>query len=125
MKTTDLKTSRKLKELGFDAETVFYFLETEPNVYEVQYSALNRYNELVVKSYDLETILEALPENFQHDDMELFFNMNKEEIGYYYNEYGEYYSNIALKLNAKESLATTAARLLIKLVEGGIIKLGE
>lgn len=124
MKTTNLKTSKKLKELGFEAETIFYFLEVKPNIYEVQYSAFNRYNKSVVKSYDLEIILEALPYTICKNTFEYTLSVHQYVVAYTEDsrEDGDLYGEVRRE---NESLANTAGRLLIKLLEDNIIKLGE
>lgn len=121
MKVTNLETSQKLKELGFEAETNYYYfnkgslLDYCSNLDEIEYS------KPITKAYDLETILGALPRAledgrfFSHITITYDLGM---KIGYF--EHG-----IELYQEKNESLANTAGHLLVKLLEDNIIKLGE
>ena len=59
MKTTNLEISKKLKEIGFEAEFNFHYKATDPvNLYD---SGYEDYREKNYPAYDLETLLDALP----------------------------------------------------------------
>lgn len=123
MKVTNLETSQKLKELGFEAETVFYFLEVKPDIYEAQYSSFNRYNKSVVKSYDLETILEALPKILEsRASLQISYRTMINLAEFHYITRQDNLLHIVRQLD-EESLANTAGRLLVKLLQDNIIKL--
>jgi hypothetical protein len=92
MKVTNYKISKRLKELGFEK--------------------LTNASEADVKAYDLETILDALPNRIEISKeiaIKVFDNSDI-QIGLCYSGRGE-------------TLADTAARLLIKLIEDKIIEL--
>lgn len=75
---------------------------------------------------DLETILEALPTSIEHNNTEYHFWLWNDGIGYYPNYDNESVydmGNGIFEFSENESLADTAARLLIKLTEQGIINL--
>jgi len=119
MKTTDYNTSKKLKELGFEANTNYYYfnkgclLDYCNNLDEIEYS------KPITKAYDLETILEALPKNITYEfikqDHQQYFRCESDTTRF----------DIKFIINKKEneSLATTAGRLLVKLIQEGLIKL--
>lgn len=117
MKTTNFEISKKLKEAGFEAETDYNFIERNNqkvfliNIKEL--SGIEIMNEIgvLIKSYDLETILDALPK------------INKQEyllcsggIAYLNDDY------ISIGREKNESLADTAGRLLLLLHEKNLIK---
>jgi hypothetical protein len=142
MKVTNLKTSQKLKELGFETYTEFYHIADEKCIsqgsdaddYELEHIDCGHLHRLQkcfnYPAYDLETILEALPKSIEINDEEgrrLFpLRIDKDKIEYrlgteYYSEPSGYEEDI----KENESLANTAGRLLIKLLKDNIIKLGE
>ena len=114
-KTTSYEISKKLKEAGFEAEADYNFIERNNqkafliNIKEL--SSIEIMNEIgvFIKSYDLETLLYALPK------------INKQE--YLLCSGGIVYLNdyISVGKEKNESLADTAGRLLIELFEAGII----
>lgn len=119
MKTTSFELSKKLAELGFITSHcgVFYTPTADNNYEEVNYRA-----------YHLEAILEALS---VFKNKEANFVLKKPTvtgivIDYYPNEklpnigIGEYFRVFQ---NKDETLADTAARLLILLIEKGVVKL--
>jgi len=71
IKTTNFEISKKLKEIGFDKETNFYFTEVAPDKFEAQYYTNNK-EYLLLKSYELETLLE-FAFNFI-SDFKIFYN---------------------------------------------------
>lgn len=109
MKVTNYETSKKLEDIGFEAETYCYYKNDGKLI--VNNTCCMCFGDY--KAYDLETILEAftLPEGFSRVITE-----------------GEYVRVIDIKTlkdieehkDINETLATTAARLLIKLIEEGL-----
>jgi hypothetical protein len=64
MKTTNFEISKKLKEAGFKAETDYYWVECEEGIICVNAYVFSDYmsgGEKLCESFDLETILDALP----------------------------------------------------------------
>ena len=154
MKTTNLEISKKLKEIGFEHRTNFYHIADEkcksrgenPDDYELEYISSEESYKLKkhynIPSYDLETLLDALPKKittkFKHFDTgEIYefeetlkiyksgisYSHNEDDIDWYRTHYG-YYSTFDLSVNNSEglkSLADTAGKLLIQLFEEGII----
>jgi hypothetical protein len=126
MKTTNLETSKKLKELGFEAETHLYWKNEKRIMSLVYHTSFDFPPPLnLVPAYDLETILEALPKSIEELGKLYFFDMTKLDFVYSNMIDGDiegcYYHN----KKENESLANTAGRLLIKLLEDNIIKLRE
>ena len=113
MKVTNLETSKKLKELGFEAETVFYWNQAHENCDDTYYLAYDEEDnphsfELTneIKAYDLETILEALPD-------EIILSKEDKEIEFCNNQG----NGLIWSLEEGESWANLAGRILIKLLE--------
>jgi hypothetical protein len=134
MKVTNLETSKKLKELGFKAETNFYW---ELDYYNGGNSVgcwfkrpANQMPDFeYIPAYDLETILDTLPKFLEGNEGGEFNNHPLVlDVGYgqiYYDvDFGKTIKLLVDK-EENESLADTVARLLIKLLEDNIIKLGE
>lgn len=149
MKTTNLEISKKLKEIGFDAETFFFWTKapkltkTDKDRYVIALANnvdISKENEMF-PAYHLETLIEALPDEittkFKHcdtgeiEEFEETLKIYKRGISYSHNEddrdwyrtnYG-YYSTFDLNVNEwdGESLADTAGKMLIQLFEAGII----
>ena len=130
MKTTSYKISKKLAEIGFEGDADYYYekdkLEENDkwNITELQFEGTDNY----YPAYDLETILDALPKernlltDFNHYLKIVFENFEKREkafIGYWDEEF--YHSDFLVEQEETESLADTAARLLILLHEKGIV----
>ena len=149
-KTTSYEISKKLKEAGFEAETDYNFIKRNNqevfliNIKEL--SGIEIMNEIgvFIESYDLETILDALPDSIireyksKNDSSVNKFKerliIEKNEIRYscddienaddanrYYQEYG-YMQDISLfkKFN-DNSLADTAGKMWLLLKEKEII----
>ena len=125
---TDLETSKKLKELGIEMESNFYHYEYfDSDRVTIHYDG-NYDKKYDVKAYTLEQILEMLPQyigdNVLDDDKKdpCHFVMSK-NILYYINAGCKYRDTMHLTTSkkTKDNLATTAARLLIKLKEDKII----
>lgn len=139
---TDLETSKKLKELGFEAETEFYYTPTYITTNEKRHLELQYWHDAtrhsawqistLIKAYTLEQVLSKLPELIEHSFHYYTLNFN------YTEEYIEYKRNIEYKpindepytedkvlicqiRDIRENWATTAAKLWIKLKESEII----
>lgn len=70
-KTTNYEISKKLKEIGLDQETNFYFTEIAPDKFKAEYYTNNN-KYFLLKSYDLETLLEFA---FNYiSDFKIFYN---------------------------------------------------
>jgi hypothetical protein len=133
MKTTNLEISQKLKELGFESESeiVWYQESHGMNISQkesekFQLRLINGSKHLArdcIKSYDLETILEALPKKIERENIKLncSYALWSHKIKFFHDNLGEY----QIEKKENESLANTAGRLLVKLLEDNIIKLGE
>ena len=116
MKTTNLEISKKLKEIGFDAETEHYW-HTINNKIELHHVARGGFGDY--KSYDLETLIDALPKKI-HDNLQLRVWFDEYNFIGYQNWDG-FVPKLTIKQKENESLADTAGRLIIKLFEAGII----
>jgi len=137
MKTTNFEISKKLKEIGFEARTLFYwtkapkFAETDLDIDIIASVSENRKWQLVknnIPSYDLETLIEALPASIKKNEKMYHLLLHCNVLGYYTTSLDLDYDNIQLLddymfelYKHDESLADTAGRLLIKLFEAGII----
>ncbi len=109
MKTTSYEISRKLFEAGFKPD----------NEDDLKWYAGPTTNDTACPAYDLETILEALPEMIVLHGISHELNIYKNYLVYERaTGAGQYECN----KEDNESLADTAARLLILLVEKGIVK---
>ena len=102
-KTTNYEISKKLEEIGFNKETNFYYRKNDKELFINTPPNLKYPEEFFLKSYDLETLLDALP-----DIIGGCLMIYKE--GMYYQE-----SMIEVAKLENESLADTAGRLIIKL----------
>ena len=121
MKTTNYEISKKLKEIGFEADFNFHYKATDSiNLYD---SGYEDYIERNIPSYDLETLLRAFP-NITGIDLE------NGEI-HYQNSYTDYLSKrdgirteFYYKMDKNELLVDAVGKLLLKeLREFGIIKI--
>jgi hypothetical protein len=100
-KTTNYEISKKLAEIGFKAETSTSISMLETKDYS---------------SYDLETLLDALPEK-----TEIIIHQLINKRGFYL-DYGLRGDEIFVEIKNNESLADNAGRLLILLHEKNLIK---
>lgn len=120
---TDLETSKRLKELGFEAETDFYWTittidEWNKNRWNIIYfkdRVMAKY-EPTVPAYTLEQIISELPR---------IIEINNNIYHITISQYSIYYIN-RLRLEVfdqyqENNLATAAAKLWIKLKEDEII----
>ena len=131
MKTTNYEISKKLEEAGFETYTEFYYVAdakcisqgNDAEDYELVHMDCGYMQKLKYcfnyPAYDLETILEALPENIAYKDFRLWLLMDKRSI--YYCFYDQRFEGLYAKIEENESLADTAARLLLLLAEKNII----
>jgi|GEM_PF-1889276 len=134
MKTTNYEISKELAEAGFEQKfpPAFYHVNSNGTLYyrtaQKEYSNLKGiFN---VKSYDLETILEALPK--QHDffsrgigkyELRIWYHEGKAFVGY--QNYTGFDKVMTFEQEQNESIADTAARLLILLHEKGLVNFNE
>ena len=130
MKTTSYEISKKLSKAGFGKgsafahfknkcgrEDIFYVFEGIKGGYEEEYF-----------SYDLETILDALPAFIEHNNITYDLWVWNKGIGYYPNYdkysgegvYNKENSHIGYFL-VDESLADTAGKMWLMLKEKGLI----
>ena len=116
-KTTNYEISKKLAEIGFDKETNFYFTEIAPDKFKAEYySNNNKY--FLLKSYDLETLIDALPSQFGQSFLQITMLGNQALIGYELQRI-----ELSSLVDGKnESLADTAGRMIILLHEKNLIK---
>lgn len=124
MKTTNYENSKKLKEIGFKADTNFYWYCYDKGEECRHISEADGRGD--IKSFDLETILEALPKKIKPNGVTCRFEMfsfrddSENElfsVGYMITR------NFSVSSTKDESLADTAARLLILLIEKRVVKL--
>jgi hypothetical protein len=135
METTNLETSQKLKELGFESQTyVAYFKRHRTGEIMIgdirdEHHINGKLFEFECKCYFLETILEALPTSINADSIYSNEYRGHANLQIHYNKvigYNDYTGVFLISCKKEnESLANTAGRLLIKLLEDNIIKLGE
>lgn len=138
MKLTDFETSKKLDELGFRAESDYCYEkddQEENEVWSIPFELAwwdDFERERYYLAYDLETMLEALPQYIESETLNnkkdpCHFNMNKHMLCYINHgcdpifEGVRHYTTCAI--DKKESLANMAARLLINLIEDKIVKI--
>lgn len=131
MKVTSFEISKKLAEIGFkDYSGQFYKTRNGDLLSNILVGhGQNDYSCDYLPTYDLETILDALPPFFSiKDKVERQFFLYKESVGYdYLDGFGTNTKdiNFCFVRKANESLADTAARLLIKLHDAGLVKFKE
>ena len=103
MKTTSYEISRRLWEIGFKAEMLGNF----------RYAG-------DIPCFDLETILEALPSriNLENKDTSCKINLSFDSIRYGANYF-------LVKREKNESLADTAAKLLLELHKRGLVTFNQ
>ena len=138
MKTTSYEISKKLKEAGFKAETDFtwntrttYCGNTPKKVqYFIKYNNGLKEGEEICKSYDLETLLNALPKKLankygKNGALKLSYDNKLNWI--YYADKEDYilffydYAHCEIKSQENESLADTAGRMWLLLKEKGMV----
>jgi hypothetical protein len=124
---TDLETSKRLRELGFDdSESEFVYWEGKPNYYHnlPLYKINNNYNIILITCYTLEQVLSKLPEYYKSKSgYDYYFTYEKTNHTFYYQE--EFNAPNKYEFSkfstGSSNLATTAAKLWIKLKEDKII----
>ena len=106
---TDLETSKRLKELGFDRESWFVWAEIE-NKWQPLFNTIDLPTDHYHKAYTLEQILKELPNDkeIRIDYKSWFHGINYDDKINVYQQEGD-------------NLATTAAKLWIELKESRII----
>lgn len=118
MKTTNFEISKKLKEIGFEAEFNFHYKATDHvNLYD---SGYEDYKEENTPTYDFETLFNILPKTYNKKQLKIWVWYNSVYIIYQDSD-GFIEESITTKKQKNETLADTAGRLLIKLFEAGII----
>jgi len=115
MKTTSYEISKKLKEAGFEAEADYYFYGQQ-----LRNSAFPRHiadadNKGNVKSYDLETLLDALPNTTEI----IISSLTGERI--FYLDSNIRGNEVSIAIEENESLADTAGKMWLLLKDKGII----
>jgi hypothetical protein len=128
---TDLETSKRLKELGFEAETDFYWTittidEWNKNQWNIIYfkdRVMAKY-EPTVPAYTLEQIINELPESYiDKFSYHKYLTIEKCGKSFYYE--GEYSQPRSYEIDDEYvnngNFATIAAKLWIKLKEDEII----
>jgi len=119
-KTTNFEISKKLAEIGFDKETNFYFTEIAPDKFKAEYYTNNK-KYFLLKSYNLETLLDALPKSLKSKlELRIWFDENNAYIGY--QNFEGFDKALNLEQQENESLADTAGRLIILLESKNLIK---
>ena len=131
-KTTSYEISKELEEIDFDVDTIFYY-DSENEECQIWHELPIKLESEFVKSFDLETILDALPKHIEfkgpqryaQESAYLALEFSKSslpEVDYIYDDYDHtpVYNLIHIE---GESLADTAARLLITLIKDKIVKL--
>lgn len=123
---TDLETSKKLKELGFnDSESEFVYWKGKPHYYHnLPFYEVDKIQDLI-SCFTLEQIINELPKYFNFKRLCYYFSINYSDdaLEYKYESDDMYQSDRTLffTLINKNNLATTAAKLWIKLKEDKII----
>ena len=127
-KTTNYEISKKLSEIGFKAETGFYWYEYDKGE-EMRYIAdadgAGKY-----KAYDLETLLDALPKKMTNKygkEFTLEISFGVSNWIYYIDKHdyiflSENYIHGQMESEKNESLADTVGRFIILLHEKNLIK---
>jgi hypothetical protein len=112
MKTTSYKISKQLAEAGFKAETDFYWAkwnEGDPELVHAKDGTPSLIEKVL--AWDLETILEALPNQLGESFLQITMLGNQALIGYELQR-----MELSSLVDGKnESLADTAARLWLEL----------
>ena len=127
MKNTSYEISKKLKEAGFKAETNFYWYCYD-NGREMRHIA-DADGKGDVKAYDLETILDALPEKIEFKEKEYCFwvqwsgSSDCYIMGYVHGNLRATELEVWREDENKnsKSLADTAGRMWLLLKEKGLI----
>ena len=116
---TDLETSKKLKELGFDdSESEFVYWKDKPKYYHnLPVYEVDKIQDLI-SCFTFEQIVNELPQMIEINNNIYHLMISKNSI-YYFS-----HSRLEIFINYQESnLSTSAAKLWIKLKEDKIITL--
>lgn len=125
MKTTSYETSKKLAEAGFKAETEFYWVKWNAGEPELVHEK-EQTPALIEKvgAWDLETILEALPNIISNKNKNKGENCLVIDVAFGEIHYEGDSDNDAMFITTteeNESLADTAAKLWLKLKKEGLV----
>jgi len=113
---TDLETSKRLKELGFKAETNFYWIITAIDEWNKNQWNIIYFKDRVMAKYTLEQILSELPDIIEVNNSIYYLMISKNSIYYFSHSKLEVFANYQ-----ENNLSTAAAKLWIKLKEDKII----
>ena len=122
---TNLKTSKRLKELGFEAETNFLYTPTEITAsedkkLELQHWAATEYivwkKDSLIPAYTLEQIINELPDIIEVNNSIYHLMISKNSIYYFSHSKLEVFANYQ-----ENNLSSSSAKLWIKLKEDKII----
>ena len=120
IKTTSYEISKELEEIDFDVDTIFYY-DSENEECQIWHELPIKLESEFVKSFDLETILDALPKDLIIEGNYCILTLwTKGKVIFYANIMDKRFYECR---NEGESLADTAARLLITLIKDKIVKL--
>lgn len=135
MKTTNYEISKQLAEAGFEGETDFYWgrWDTKTKITLIHKTDTMPYlRDSHIKAYDFETILQELPRRIEVKTGMIYelracfyrsYSEGFEERNYIgYQNFQGFHSQLLFKQEENESLADTAARLLLLLHEKNLIK---
>jgi hypothetical protein len=130
MKTTNYEISKKLEKIGFNKETNFYYRKTDKEFFINTPPDLKNSEEFFLKSYDLETLLDALPKKMTNKHgkeftLEICFGVSNWIYYLDENDYiflSENYIHGQMESEKNESLADTVGRFIILLFEKNLIK---
>lgn len=132
---TNLEISKKLKKIGFEAETLFYWtkapkltkLDKDRYIIALANKADFSEEEQMYPAYHLGNLIEALPVYIEKNEKIYHFVLFKDLLGYYATSLKLDCDNIQLDdyifefYDHDKSLTDTASRLLLELIEAGII----
>lgn len=135
MKTTSFEISKKLAEIGFKAPENFFWIQEGisfgkdfvPKRIEDKNWVENcgvDFDELC-PAYDLETILEALPNKINDKENCNEYRLTLSHNHICYRTKNEIWEKSIVYRNLEESLADMAARLLIELHSQGLVKFNQ
>lgn len=119
MKVTSFDISKKLAEIGFGKDHDYYYKFGCDTgwVIEIGWASKECGD---IPAYDLETILNALPMGIDRNDKRYDLVIEQRVFFYYSDDDGNELEEFSIMQEGDESLADTAARLLIKLYEVGL-----
>jgi len=125
IKTTNYEISKKLKEIGFKAEAEFFFYLDKPDygAWHISEEGQIFANEKddCLPSYDLETLLDALPKKLkEYGELGSLFRTGF-ILGYNLQNFDDLSQLLQFRLQG-QSLADTAGKLIIWLHRENLIK---